>query len=250
MRQCSSTNERGLLILRRYYSSSTKKSLEQAIIKQTDYLNLAIENLAKLVFKGDDTSLEILSMMLMNGKMLGSDFSSTSTFAIERRWQTAIYGSLVSHTWRATGITPVILDTGANCTDKGVGVGRYISSKLAEVGRGCGDGNLYYLVDPKGYPKSHDAGQWRDNSFREPIGLSTIVGKYWGNLTVQDMVTSAVTFSKKHGNRKSPGDHTTNDSFSDTWDELWNVITSGRNMAAASGVIGKCLRCVLTRVGS
>jgi hypothetical protein len=70
MRQCSSTNERGLLILRRDYSSSIKKSLEQAIIKQTDHLNLAIENLAKLFFKGNETSLEILYMMLMDGKML------------------------------------------------------------------------------------------------------------------------------------------------------------------------------------
>jgi hypothetical protein len=233
-----------LLIIRRDCSSSTKKSLEQAIIKQTDHLNLAIENLAKLFFNGDDTSLEIL------WKMPGSGFSSTSTFAIEKRWQTGIYGSLVSHTWRATGITPVILDTGANCTDKGVGFGRYISSKIAEFGRGCVDGKLYYLVGTKGYPKSYDAGKWRDNPFREPIGLGTIAGKYWGNLTVQDMVTSAVTFFKKYGNRKSPGDHTTNDSFSDTWNELWNVVTSERNLVAASGVIGKCLRCVLTRVGS
>jgi hypothetical protein len=142
-----------LLILRRDYSSSTKKSLQQAIIKQTNHLNLSIENLAKLFFKGDDKPLELLSMMLSGGKMLRSDFSNTNAFAIGKIWQTDIYGSLVSHMWRATGITPVILDTGANCTDKGVGAGRCISSKLVEVGRGCVEGKLYYLVDPKGHPE-------------------------------------------------------------------------------------------------
>jgi hypothetical protein len=169
----------------------------------------------------------------------------------KKRWQTVIYGSLVIHTWRATGITPVILDTGATCTDRGVDFGRYISSKPAEFGRGCADGKLYYLVDPKGQPRSYDAGQWRDNLFREPIGLNTIAGKHWGNLTVQDVITSAVTFSKKFGTYKSPEDHTTDGSFSDIWNEPWNVVTSdGRSMIAASGVIGECLRCVLTRVGS
>ena len=212
---------------------------------------LAMGNLARELFKGDETSLDFLSSMLSDGKMLEDKFSGTDANDLRKAWETAMYGSLISHIWEVTGITPVILDTGAACTDRGVGVGDYISSKLAEIGKGCVDGKLYYLVNPQGSPKSYDVGQWRNNPYREPTGLSTIADGQWEGLVVQDMIASAVTFSKKYGNRKSPKDHTTDGSFSDTWDELWNVVTSsGRSMVAAPGVIGKFSACSLYSVGS
>lgn len=154
-----------------------------------DGLETAMVNFTNKIFNGDSTSLDFLDKTLADGKLLGTIAPSLDDREIRKRWEHVIFFGLVSQAWDMEGITPVIIDTGADCDAQGVGVGDYISSTLAEYARGCVDDKLYYLVDPDGHPQWTDgAGHWIPSQFSEPNGLATIHQGDWSGVTVQGII--------------------------------------------------------------
>ncbi|KAF2742655.1 hypothetical protein M011DRAFT_481560 [Sporormia fimetaria CBS 119925] len=153
---------------------------------------------AEKALDGSAASLDFLGKVSADGKLL--DPPEVRKVELDKKWTSAMWAVLISHVWRITGITAVILDTGANCNEAGVGAGEYLSSNLAEYAKGCVDNRRYYLVDPDCSPKSPlegPGGGWLDNKFQDPNGLKTIADDEWEGLTVEDMIISAVKWSKK-----------------------------------------------------
>ncbi|KAL1954115.1 hypothetical protein VTO42DRAFT_1739 [Malbranchea cinnamomea] len=208
--------------------------VERALKTAAKGLKEAITLLGEGIFRGDDESLEFLDKALQDGKLLKT-LSPGSAIDLENKWIAALHGIMISHTWEMVGITPVVIDTEADCDEEGVGVGDYITSSLAEYSKGCVDGRLYYLVDPDGSPRWTDGiGNWFDSWYSEPNGLRTIYNGDWLGLTVQDMIESAVRYTKKYGNRQKL-DEGRDPKFEDTWDQVWEILDG--NMVRAPGVI-------------
>ncbi|KAK2760814.1 hypothetical protein FQN54_002052 [Arachnomyces sp. PD_36] len=209
--------------------------VQRAIHIAANGLKEAITSLAKGIFLGDKESLDFLHKTIADGKFFGN-YTAQGADYLQERWETAMYGSLISQSWEMVGITPVVIDTEAGCEEVGVGVGDYLSSSLAEYAHGCVDGKRYYLVDPDGDPQwSGGDGIWHPSEYSEPNGLKTVADGDWVGVTVQDMISSAVKYYQKYGNRKAPEDHQ-DPTFTDTWDQFWDVVDNN-HVVAAPGVI-------------
>jgi hypothetical protein len=110
--------------------------------------------------------------------------SEWSSAELQKKWLAALYGNMISDTWEGVGITPVVIDTGAGSDEKGVGVGDYVSSNVAEYASGCVEDKLYCLLDPDGSPQWTDGrGNWFANLYSEPNGLSTVANGDWAGVT-------------------------------------------------------------------
>lgn len=215
--------------------------------------------LSRAIFKGDVSSLDLLDKLLADGKFI-RPIDKIHIKDLTDHWKTAIYSTLIGNTWEMVGITPVILDTGADCSDDSVGVGEYISAHVARMARGCVDNKVYYLVDPEGRRQTvNEDGSWNEEFWAEPNGLSSIASGDWTGITVQDMIerqvllslytplvvlnadmwstiSSAVKYTKAHGNRKSK-DESTIDPTSDEGLDRLREIAFGGNMLKTPGVV-------------
>lgn len=137
-------------------------------------------------FSGDEASIEFLTKTFADGKLL-KPLGNQPANTFRDRWKGAIYGSSITHAWQMVGVTPVILDADADCDEVGVGVDEYISSETAEVGRGCVDDKLYYLLDPDGNPVWVGDHVF-DSDFSLPNGLKTVTNGEWAGITVEDLI--------------------------------------------------------------
>lgn len=153
------------------------------------HLQDAHAGLGRGMFKGDEASLEFLTQALADGKLVERTSNLDAT-DFRDQWKATIYGVEIANVWDMVGITPVIIDTGADCGDgEGVGVGDYLSSATAEIARGCVDNKLYYLLDPDGRPQwTGGAGDWHQSDFSLPNGLETVAAGKWLGVTVEDLI--------------------------------------------------------------
>ena len=227
--------------------------VEVMLNEAVDHLQDAIVALGEGAFNGDAASIEFLTKMLADGKLIMPPGDQAAN-ELRDRWKGAIYGSSIAHAWQMVGITPVIVDADADCDEEGVGVDEYISSETAEVARGCVDDKLYYLLDPDGNPV-WGGDHLFDSDFSLPNGLKTVANDEWVGVTVEDLIYrwvftlalspglkppltcdsySAVKWTKEHGNRKNVEDGP-EATFDDSWDQLWDVIEG--NMVRVPGVV-------------
>ena len=151
---------------------------------------------ARTLFPGSDESIQTLTAIISDGKLLpqvfddrpsknetkrGSDLIRLGEVDIEHYGFRAIMAVAIPAIWEASNKSPpFVLDSGYEC---GVvdPLGQYLSLATMQETASCHGGRLYYLVVPKGKSRVCDdtpcdgcSPTCKDNLFSAPDGIASL----------------------------------------------------------------------------
>ncbi|KAF2168013.1 glycoside hydrolase family 18 protein [Zasmidium cellare ATCC 36951] len=186
------------------------------------------------LFDGSADSITTLTTLTQNGQLIeGSDGSpqigstsksSDTASALAASVATAFWAFAIPAVWYAAGTSAFVIDSGYSCGTVNP-LGAYMSTATMEATAGCYNGELYYLVYPKG-PASSCPSSKREvgppptcqlSQFQPPPGLSALDGSAWGGVSISDLITVSVRTYIANGNSNTGqyADPTNSDTLSD-----------------------------------
>jgi hypothetical protein len=111
-------------------------------IKVTVYTN-------KEIFSGNDLSLQMLSNLLKDGNSLIR--MPLNVVEVTKHVEKLLYSMLILSTWRMQGYSPVLVDTGRQCDDMGVGTKDWTTpNDLLHLARICIGDRQYHMLATQG----------------------------------------------------------------------------------------------------
>ncbi|EFQ97488.1 hypothetical protein MGYG_00528 [Nannizzia gypsea CBS 118893] len=236
----------GYIITKTFIEKETAKEVtfdylyDNLVSKWTDQ----IDQLINTLFSGTDESLQQLSKIISDGKMIAgaTDRSEgttdhTEAFLQEKLAERAFYAAAIPSVWKMRNpyaSYPVVLDLGPDC-NRDIGSDKYFRSKENyKQGWICLDGHNYILAST--YERNNDGPNclpefypWclnlPGNLFPLP-GLDKIINpnETFGGVTVEDLVAGAVNTWKRSG-KMNIMDNTLeviNPSNKDDFDDIWD----------------------------
>lgn len=168
----------------------------------------------KTLFSGERESLDALTAILKDGKMLpgaaGDMSSSRGAIDIEATARKTFFAYAIPGLWRRSKQYAFILDSGEGCN--GNPASKYVDDDTAKDTSVCHKDRLYYLVAPEGDArvcKCQSSGgpgpcqtTCRDNKFSAPKGIGSLKDNDFGKLTKEDIVKGALA-SWVHNGREN-----------------------------------------------
>lgn len=164
-----------------------------------DVSDVTAQTLAML-FDGSDTSINVLTSLISNGKLVGSAHSernNTITPSIKNGIRstalTNMFAFGIPAVWSASATPAFILDSGYDCGTHDL-MYKYAAQEVIDLTETCYQGKLYYLATPKGDPTvmrvpPKGIAYPVPNTFSAPAGLSAlIVDNQYGNITISDLI--------------------------------------------------------------
>ncbi|KAL8333671.1 hypothetical protein RB593_003384 [Gaeumannomyces tritici] len=156
---------------------------------------------------GSDTTLNALTSLVADGKFIDGRWDespetrprSLTEADIAQAARKTFFGFAVPALWRRSKTYAFILDSGEDCN--GNPAHKYVSDQTASETRVCHDDRLYYLVYPKGDARictpcpAKDIPcqeKCRTNSFSAPVGLDSLSGDSYGEVTKEDIVKGSL----------------------------------------------------------
>ncbi|KAI0382409.1 hypothetical protein F5Y04DRAFT_45822 [Hypomontagnella monticulosa] len=146
----------------------------------------------------DDAAFERLSVWIDEGRALSIDPQLSNT-ELKKQIKRAIYPSLIAEAWRlrSTKTNAWVANTGHLCTYPYERAPLRLPSGWEKAGT-CIDGKWYQLLSTNGddqrcWQSSKNTHFYICNQIAVPPGLDSIKSGRWGELTVDDLIRSAVT---------------------------------------------------------
>jgi hypothetical protein len=149
----------------------------------------ALENMAKDLFNGDDTSVDRLQSLLSEGKMITGDPTVPLT-SVETKIESAMYAYLIPQAWSLSNeeVYPFIVDSGFDCAADNP-LSQYIDDEDAQTSWVCHENKLYYLMAAKGASRSCGPENNCGNLNFSPVpGLLDMDGVKFGGVTKENIV--------------------------------------------------------------
>lgn len=176
-------------------------------------MNLTTIGLNKL-FKGDRPSLDALTAIIKDGRMLpgaeGDMSDNIAAIDIEETARRTFFAYAIPGLWRRSKQYAFILDSGEGCN--GNPSSKYVDDDTASATSVCHNKKMCYLVAPEGDAhecKCQNTGGpgpcrntcW-DNKFSAPKGIGSLKDNDFGKLTKEDIVKGALA-SWVHNDREN-----------------------------------------------
>ena len=154
--------------------------------------------LQKQLFNGSDSSINTLTNIIKDGKLLQNAYEPIDDVVIQRMMSRALHAILIPVAWSLTPKLGVaVIDAKVPCSTINPLDTSDLTHEDAQKSWVCHKDNLYYLLGAKGAPRTCNllntgghSGQWDcyPNPFSLPPGLTDLNGEAWGGLTKEDFV--------------------------------------------------------------
>ncbi|KAF4439699.1 glycosylhydrolase family 18-6 [Fusarium austroafricanum] len=173
---------------------------------------LANASLVQL-FNGSDSSIDVLSEVISDGKMLLDgkvSVDSQPNLNLQGDIEKSFYGFTIPTLWRISDTYAFVLDSGYDCL-KEYPVKEYADKKTMDATSTCYEGRRYYLFHPKGDATecrndctTKDCQQTcKNNKFSTPPGIESLNGTAFGGITVKDLIAGSVRTYNHNGKKNS-----------------------------------------------
>ena len=177
--------------------------LGQTITAWRNITSVALQEL----FSGEDDSIDTLTNIISDGKLLSGNSASLSYTApegseaqLEADIAKTFFAYAIPTSWSFSKHYAFIVDSGYDCgTDDPLD--EYIDTETMHATKGCVDDKLYYLVAAEGEAQTCNVVQCSNSKFKVPPGLTSLDGKSFGGVTVADLITGYVIRILPHPNR-------------------------------------------------
>ena len=173
----------------------------------------------KKLFDGSDASIDILSKVISNGKLISGKFEEErpepmSEDELRANVAKSFFGYTIPTLWRVSNTYAFVIDSGYGCNEDKP-LGEYLQNGTMEATGACIDDKMYYLVHPHGDAKGCPCDLYSANGqchrrctnskFSAPPGLDSLNGKDFGGITKTDLINGSVRTYIQNG-RKNGGD--------------------------------------------
>ncbi|EXV01258.1 chitinase (glycoside hydrolase family 18) [Metarhizium robertsii] len=170
------------------------------------------ERTVKKIFDGSDESIELLTSLLSDGKLIvGKDSKlpgAGGNAALKTLIGKAFFAYAIPAIWSVSGMSPFIIDSGFACGTIDP-IGGYMKPDAMHKSWACVDDKLYYLATPKGgakycfTPIGGGPQQCKDNTFSALPGIEWLDGSSFGQVTLSNLITGSVRTYKSNGNQNT-----------------------------------------------
>jgi hypothetical protein len=164
----------------------------------------ATEVALKKMFDGSDESIQTLTTLISNGKMI-SGSSTSDAPDMNADIQASVVRTFYSYTipaiWTVAAFGAFVMDSGYSCDHTDPLTPRYLDTNTAHATYTCYNNKLYYLVRTPDRP-AHDCDyatcddltclpgppNCYDQTFETPPGLENLGTAQYGHVTVRDLI--------------------------------------------------------------
>ncbi|KXX80357.1 hypothetical protein MMYC01_203268 [Madurella mycetomatis] len=187
----------------------------------------ATELAVRKLFDGSDESIQTLTNMISNGKMMaggygGHDPPSDQSFGFPSAMRSSalktFYTFTIPATWTQPAVGAFVMDSGDSCDDRSplvpnpsAEIGRFLSAETANATGACYNNKLYYLVHTGGQAQDcqsqcGDVGciaqpHCSNNRFSKPPGIDELGTSRYGYIGVRDLVIGSIRTYESNGDR-------------------------------------------------
>ncbi|KAL1853192.1 hypothetical protein VTK73DRAFT_9058 [Phialemonium thermophilum] len=194
----------------------------------------ATETLSHSLFDGTAPSVDVLTGLISDGKLLDGDAKNHSANAAELTLSEMVgfvergyYGFIIPQIWNVSSTVPFVMDTGYACGTINP-MSDYLGDADAAATYVCHapTNKMYYLVSVRGSAQNCNCGvscttghACLENKFVTPPGLEHLDGSSYGGVTRDDLVYGAIATYQANGRKNGA---TLVDPYSkSTYDQLW-----------------------------
>ncbi|KAL4877049.1 hypothetical protein BJY04DRAFT_231180 [Aspergillus karnatakaensis] len=192
----------------------------------------ATERSLRALFDGSDSSIELLTELISDGKLIEGDGETVfvpptdpdelpedTASGLRRSLSHTFYGFAIPTLWTVSGKYPFVVDSGFDCNAENP-LDDYLKDETMETTGTCFEGKLYFLAHPDGEAFTCDDSHCTDNQFSSLPGVDTLDGDIFGGITVEDIIKGSVRTYQANGNTN--GGKTADPEDGSTQEDLFN----------------------------